>query len=288
MITVLATGPLSLLQDAGRPGQSHLGVSASGAADRGALRLANRLVGNTEGAVVIESVLGGLEVITEAPAWVTVTGASTRVLVDGSPTGSHTLIRVVSGARLSVLRPEDGLRTYLAVRGGFDVPAVLGSRSTDTLTGIGPVPLTTGTQLPVGTPTRHWPGVEQAPAYAPEHRLTLSPGPRRDWFTDTAWTRLITTEWTVSNEADRVAVRLEGLELERTVLTELPSEGLLHGAVQVPASGQPLVFGPDHPVTGGYPVIAVLSADACDHLAQLRPGAVLRFAESVHQAHRPA
>lgn len=288
MITIAATGPLSLLQDGGRFGQSHLGVSASGAADRGALRLGNRLVGNPEGAAVIESLFGGLEIITDAPAWVTVTGASTVMKVDGHLTGSHTLVRLEAGSCLSVRPPAEGLRTYLAVRGGFTARSVLGSRSTDTLSGIGPDPLTPGTQLAVGRPGPRWPGVEHAPAYAPEHRLALSPGPRLDWFTVATWTRLTTTAWTVSSDADRVAVRLTGAALERRVLTELPSEGLLRGAVQVPADGAPLVFGPDHPVTGGYPVIAVLTGDACDHLAQLRPGDVVRFSESARRARRPA
>lgn len=288
MITVTATGPLSLLQDAGRPGLSHLGVSTSGATDRSALRLANRLVGNDEDTVVIESLLGGLEILTDAPAWVTVTGAATVVTVDGHPTGSHTLVRLEAGSRLSIEPPQQGLRTYLAVRGGIDAPAVLGSRSTDTLSGIGPDRLAPGTRLAVGHPGGRWPGVEQAPAYAPEHRLALTPGPRRDWFTDDAWTRLTSTPWAVSNDADRVAVRLEGAVLERRVTAELPSEGLLRGAVQVATGGQPLVFGPDHPVTGGYPVIAVLTPEASDHLAQLRPGDVVRFSESTRAAHRPA
>jgi allophanate hydrolase subunit 2 len=107
--------------------------------------------------------------------------------------------------------------------------------------------------------------------------LPILPGPRLDWFTETSWSALTTVDWTVTADCDRVAVRLEGAGLERNRSDELPSEGLVRGAVQVPASGQPLIFLSDHPVTGGYPVVAVLTDRASDHAAQLRPGETVRF-----------
>jgi len=276
-LLVEATGPLALLQDLGRPGLAHLGVSPSGAADRTAHRLANRLVGNAEGAATVEVTLGGLAVRTTTTAFVAVTGAPTTLRVDGVPTASHTTLVLRAGSRLVVEPAPRGLRNHLAVRGGFVVPPVLGSRSRDVLAGIGPAPVAVGDLLPVGAPTAPLPDADRAPAPTPPAALAVRPGPRRDWFDEDAWSTLLGAAWTVSADADRVAVRLTGPVLTRAVTDELPSEGLVRGAVQVPASGQPLLFGPDHPVTGGYPVLAVLTAAAADAAAQLRPGDVVRL-----------
>ena len=278
VLRVEATGPLALLQDFGRPGLAHLGVSPSGAADRAAHRLANRLVGNPEGAATVEVTLGGLAVRTTTTVFVAVTGAPTTLGIDGVPTASHATLALPPGCRLSVEPPPRGLRSYLAVRGGFAAPAVLGSRSRDVLAGLGPAPLAVGDELEVGVPRLPLPDADRAAAPVPPTTLTVRPGPRRDWFVDDAWTTLLGSTWTVSTDLDRVAVRLAGPPLERPTSEELPSEGLLRGAVQVPASGQPLIFGPDHPVTGGYPVLAVLTAAAADSAAQLRPGDRIRFA----------
>ena len=277
-LVVEAPGPLTLVQDLGRPGLAHLGVSPSGAADRAAHRLANRLVGEEEGAATLEVTLGGLVVRATATLFVAVTGAPTTVRVDGTPTASHTTVVLRAGSRLHVERPARGLRSYLAVRGGFVVTPVLGSRSRDVLAGLGPAPLAVGDVLAVGDPTRPLPDADRAPAPAPVTVLDVRPGPRRDWFTGDAWSTLLGTVWAVTADVDRVAVRLSGPALTRAVTDELPSEGLVRGAVQVPASGQPLLFGADHPVTGGYPVLAVLTAAAADAAAQLRPGDAVRFA----------
>jgi biotin-dependent carboxylase-like uncharacterized protein len=286
MITVVNPGPLSLVQDLGRPQQSHLGVPRSGAADRYALTLANRLVGNREDAAGIEAVLGGLQVSTDTATWVAVTGAPTEIWVNDTPTASHTVIHLAADDRLTVRTPPAGLRTYLAVRGGLEVEPVLGSRSTDTLSKIGPPALVRGQRIGVGESDRPVPGVEFAPSLPPRTRLQISPGPRRDWFTDSAWQALLASTWTVTSDSDRVALRLNGPSLGRRISDELPSEGLRRGAIQVPASGQPIVFGPDHPVTGGYPVIAVLTERACDHAAQARPGDRLTFTTSPQLHHR--
>jgi biotin-dependent carboxylase-like uncharacterized protein len=277
MIIVSATGPLALIEDLGRPGLAHLGVSPSGAADRTACALANRLVGNPEGAAVIEITVGGLVITVDRLAWIAVAGAPTQLEVGGRPTASHTPIALQPGIELRVDPPAYGVRNYLAVRGGLRVSKTLRSRSTDMLSGLGPAPLRPGDRLEVGRPRARMPGVELAPPHQPRKRLELQPGPRRDWFTDQAWAALIGQPWTVSADADRVAVRLDGPVLDRRIHDELPSEGLLRGAVQVPRSGRPLIFLADHPVTGGYPVIAVLTERAADHAAQLRPGERVRF-----------
>jgi len=277
VLIVEQPGPLALLQDLGRPGQAHLGVSPSGAADRSAHRLANRLVGNPEDAVTIEATLGGLVLRADATVFVAVTGAPTQLQLSGRPTASHCTLALRPGDRLEVEAPPRGLRSYLAVRGGIQAPATLGSCSRDVLAGLGPEPLRAGDTLQVGRADAPLPDTDLVAASAPASTLRLLPGPRRDWFDDGAWAALLDTEWSVASELDRVAVRLQGPRLERREQGELPSEGLVRGAVQVPASGQPLVFLADHPVTGGYPVIAVVTERSCDDAAQLRPGDRMRF-----------
>lgn len=277
MLVVDRPGALALLQDLGRPGYAHLGVSPSGAADRAAHRLANRLVGNPESCATVETVLGGLVLTATELTWVAVTGAATEVVVNRTPTSSHTSLVLGAGDRLTITPPAQGLRNYLAVRGGFLAELVLGSRSTDVLSGLGPAPLTAGQQLATGHSELPLPDTDRAPARTPTRTLAVTPGPRADWFQPQAWSALLDRDWTVTADADRVAVRLEGPALDRRVHDELPSEGLIRGAVQVPSSGQPLIFGADHPVTGGYPVIAVLTSRAVDAAAQLRPGDRVRF-----------
>lgn len=272
MIFVEQTGPLALIEDLGRPGLAHLGVSPSGAADRTSSALANRLVGNPERAAVIEVTLGGLIIVARHFHWAAVTGPLTQLWINQQPVASHAPFALHPGDRLRIDPPGDGIRNYLAVRGGLEVPQVLGSRATDVLSGLGPEPLRSGVSIVVGKGVGSLPGVDLVPPRPVNKRLAVLPGPRRDWFTDQAWTLLQQSSWTVSAQADRVAVRLEGPQLDRLITHELPSEGLIRGAIQVPAAGQPLIFLADHPVTGGYPVIGVLADQAADDAAQLRPG----------------
>ncbi|MEP6851557.1 MAG: biotin-dependent carboxyltransferase family protein [bacterium] len=279
-LVVLATGPLATVQDRGRPGWAAFGVSPSGAADRGALDLGNRLVGNVDHAAGIEVTLGGLQVRATTAHAVSLTGADAPATVDGRPVGTHATLRLDTGATLALGAPPWGLRTYLAVRGGVAVPPVLGSRSYDVLSGLGPAPLAVGDELPIGAPLVPLPDADWAPVPMPpaEDVLAGAPGPREDWFA--APHQLFTARWQVSDDTDRVGVRLDGPALERTHSGELASEGVVRGAVQVPPSGRPVVLLADHPVTGGYPVIAVLTGPATDRLAQLRPGRTVRFRRS--------
>ena len=279
MIEVISPGPLATVQDLGRPGQAALGVGPSGAADRGAQRLANRLVGNAEHAAAIEVTLGGLRLRFSGPALIACTGAIGPVLVNGDPVGMNAPIDVPMGAEVMLDRSSSGLRRYLAVRGGIDVPPVLGSRSTDLLSGLGPPALTSGDWLPIGRLTAGFPEVDLAPVASPPDRLVLTAlrGPRDDWFTSASLAALSEQAWTVSPDSNRIAVRFTGPALERAVGGELPSEGLLRGAVQVPPNGQPVLFLADHPVTGGYPVIAVVDEAGVDLAAQARPGNVIHF-----------
>lgn len=278
-LRVLATGPSAVLQDHGRPGRAATGVGASGAADRRSHDLANRLVGNRPGAATLEVLLGGLVLRAEGDLALAVTGARAPVVVDGRPAALDSLLRVRAGQVVRLALPTAGVRTYVAVRGGLDVRPVLGSRSTDTLSGIGPRPVAEGDLLPVGAERDDLPPVDHAPVppvgTGPVD-LPFTPGPRAEWFTPAARDLLVRADWRVSTDSDRIGVRLEGPVLERAVGGELPTEPMVLGAVQVPPAG-PVVLGADHPVTGGYPVLAVVTRDGLDRLAQARAGTPVRF-----------
>jgi biotin-dependent carboxylase-like uncharacterized protein len=254
-------------------------VPRSGAADRAALRLANRLVANDdEGAAAIEVLLGGLAVRAHGVRTVALAGAAAPADVDGTPVGHHSVVTLRPGQTLTLGPPPTGLRTYLAVRGGLAVDHVLGSAAADTLSGLGPAPLAPGDVLAVGPePELPW-LVDLAPVAPPTGTtVTLRAvlGPRADWIADAE--ALARTTWTVSSRSDRVGMRLEGDALRRTDRGELPSEGMVRGAIQVPPGGEPVVFLADHPVTGGYPVVAVVVDADVDRAAQARPGQSVRF-----------
>lgn len=274
-ITVLETGPLVTVQDAGRSGRAALGIGRSGACDRGSYRLGNRLVGNVEGAAGLEVTFGGLALRAHTDLLIATTGA--RCAGD-FPHNAPT--RLAAGETLTLGAPSAGLRTYVAIRGGVAVDPVLGSRSTDLLAGLGPPELAPGTRLPIGTAYEAFPDVDVAPIGDPSGDdlvVPVLPGPRWDWFGQPGWSELIGARWTVSSKSNRVGIRLEGDPLTRARSGELPSEGMVRGALQVPASGLPVLFLADHPVTGGYPVIGYVADDAVDACGQLAPGQVLRL-----------
>jgi biotin-dependent carboxylase-like uncharacterized protein len=273
-LTVLESGPLATIQDLGRSGQAALGIPTSGACDRTSYALANRLVGNAPGAAAIEVTFGGLILHADRDVVVAITGAP----CSGVPLNAPALVR--AGQVLRFGPPRTGLRTYVAVRGGIDVPPVLGSRSTDLLSGLGPAPLVAGQALAVGASYGPMPGVDLAPVADPiggELAVRVTPGPRRDWFTDAGWESLTTQTYQVSSASNRVGVRLDGTPLERARTGELASEGMTLGAIQIPPSGTPVIFLADHPVTGGYPVIAYITEPDLDPCAQLRPGQSIRL-----------
>jgi biotin-dependent carboxylase-like uncharacterized protein len=295
-LRVLAPGPLALVEDLGRPGHAAVGVSPSGALDRGALGLANRLVGNAPSSAGVEVLLGGFAARFEAPAWFAVTGAPSPLSLDGRPVDRHTAVHAEAGAVLRIAAPVAGMRAYLAVRGGIEVEAVLGSRSRDTLSGLGPDPVQEGDLLPIGAePATPVPAVDFVPLADPGQatvEVRAHRGPRADWFTPAALDAFFAVEWRVSSDGDRVGLRLDpprvpahaaGVEpeppllLERAVTRELPSEPMIAGAVQVSPDGRPTVLLADHPVTGGYPVIAVVATRSLDTFAQLRPGGTVLF-----------
>nr|WP_052168669.1 biotin-dependent carboxyltransferase family protein [Actinoalloteichus spitiensis] len=281
-LDVLVAGPLTTVQDLGRPGYAAMGVPRSGAADAPSLGLANRLVGNPGTAAALELTFGGLTVRFRQAGLVALTGASGPMWLDDRPVGIHCAVPVRAGQVLSVGAPVSGLRGYLAVRGGVAVEPVLGSRSTDLLSGLGPPPVSAGQVLPVGTAVGAWPVDVVAPVRwlpSPEDLVVLRVrlGPRDDWFPPEALAHLTRDEFRVTGESNRVGMRLSGPELRRSDDHELPSEGMVPGAVQVPSGGRPVLFLADHPVTGGYPVVAVVVTEDVPLAAQCVPGQRVRF-----------
>ncbi|WP_350349122.1 biotin-dependent carboxyltransferase family protein [Agromyces sp. G08B096] len=274
------SGPSALVEDLGRSGLAHLGVAGSGALDRAALTLANRLVGNPAGAAGLELLGGGFAARFSGTHWFAVAGAWGDLRLDGRRIAPYTAARAADGALLELGAPERGIRYLLAVRGGFDEPPVLGSRSRDTLAGLGPAPVSAGRVLPIGVePEASVPVLDQEAAFPPPVEavtLGLLPGPRADWLTPASLAGLVDGEWRLSPDSDRVGARLEGRPLHRHA-GELPSEATVPGAIQVPPSGSPTILLADRPVTGGYPVVAVVDPASLDRLAQVRPGQAVRF-----------
>ncbi len=290
-LEVLRPGLQLLVQDLGRPGFASMGVSAAGAADRSALTAANRLVGNAETAAGLESFGGGVLLRSTGDGVAAVTGPTGTITVtaaDGTVLTPRLgeAFALSDGDELELGPAERGVRRYLAVRGGIDVETALGSSSADTLAGLGPAAVVKGTTLGVHDPRTAPHLVDPAPARPRDLpqagetvEMTVTLGPREDWFTDAGVETLLSQVWTVTHESDRVGLRLSGeVPLERARTGELPSEGAVTGALQVPPNGQPVLFGPDHPLTGGYPIIA--SVDDLDLAAQLPPGVKLRFTTS--------
>ncbi|MEU8925581.1 biotin-dependent carboxyltransferase family protein [Kitasatospora sp. NPDC048545] len=278
-LVVVRPGPLTTVQDLGRHGVAHLGVPRAGALDEPALRAANRLVGNEPGAAGLETTLGGVALRAVGTVVVAVTGAPAPVRVDGRAAAWGAPVVLPDGAVVEVGAATDGVRGYLAVAGGIAVAPVLGSRSADLLSGLGPAPLTAADRLPVGTPTPFpaRPDLVPLPAPPAELVLRLRLGPRADWFTADAVARLGRDGYRVSSTSNRVGLRTEGPAVTRARHGELPSEGMVLGAVQIPPDGQPVVFLADHPTTGGYPVIGVVPAADLAAAAQARPGTPVRF-----------
>jgi KipI family sensor histidine kinase inhibitor len=299
-VQVLQPGPLATIQDLGRRGLAHLGVPASGAADTGSLRLANHLVGNEPGAACVEVTLGRLALRFDCAAVVAVTGAPAQIRVSApAPAGgagpagpgpadcdepTTTAFEVAPGSVLRLGAPATGLRSYVAINGGIGVEPVLGSRSTDCLSGLGPAPLRPGDWVALNEPRSRQKALSSARPRAAELASGPAPvelraiaGPRDDWFTSSALDALAEGTYVVSQASNRTGLRLTGPELRRSRPDELPSEGVATGSLQVTHDGQPILLLADHPTTGGYPVIAVVVGADIDRAAQLRPGQKIRF-----------
>lgn len=291
-IAVIKPGLLTTLQDAGRAGFAHLGVGRSGAFDLPALRLANALCGNHRDACVLETTLHGPTLRCDIATIIAVTGAPLPLRVDGAEQSMWAPLRVRAGATITLGAMRAGCRSYLAVRGGFMVAPVLGSRSTDINAGLGPLagrPLRAGDTLPTATTD---PDLVREPQLPAKWRLDsrpwsagdtsesirLLPGTHVERLTEQSRKLLFSEEFSVHRDTNRVGLRLTGPALEFDAPIEMVSEGCVPGLLQLPPSGQPIAFGPECPVSGGYPRIGQVAAVDIPRLAQRKPGDALRFA----------
>lgn len=284
--TVTEVGLQALFQDLGRVGHGDVGVSTSGVLDRGSARQANRMVGNHSRSTVIECLFGGFTVYAETDLTCAVTGAHTPLTIDGRPAPLRTPLAVPAGAELALGTPTCGARNYIAFRGGCAAPTVMGSSATDTLSKLGPDPIGVGQKLRLYPDPAPAAVGEPEPSTLPAHldsvTLRAIPGPRAHWCAPGELDTLASQTWTVSPTSNRIALRLNpdegGRGLKRASdKGEHASEGIVSGAIQVPPEGLPVLFVADHPVTGGYPVIATVVAEDLDLVAQLAPGAHVHF-----------
>lgn len=285
-LVVQRPGMLSTVQDLGRAGRGMLGVAPSGAMDALALRVANLLVGNGEGAAGIEFTLAGPELRFEDDLWVALAGARFAARIDDREVPYLESFRIRRGQVLAVGRTLEGARGVLAVAGGIEVPTVLGSRSTLLAAGFGGIDgraLRAGDRLPVGAARgrahrrRLRSGV--LPAYGPRVELRVVRGPQIEAFAGRGVATFFASDYRVSPRSDRMGLRLEGPTIDRVGSADILPEGIAPGAIQVPADGNPIVLGVDRPTTGGYTKIGAVIAADLGHVAQAKPGDRFHFVE---------
>jgi KipI family sensor histidine kinase inhibitor len=287
-LTVLRPGLFTTVQDGGRWGHQGSGVPVSGAMDLVSHRLANALVGNAADAATIEATLLGPELRIEQETTVAVTGADLSAAIDGTPVPLNTAIRSRGGAVLRFGDRRQGARAYVAFDGGIAIPAVLGSRATHAVSAMGGVdgrPLKAGDRLPLGPSTLD-PSVSEGDS-ATGHpgggaRVRVLPGPQNDQFPEAAFDALQRARFFVSTRSDRMGYRLEGERILGSVGRDMISDATFAGAIQVPASGEPILLMADRQTTGGYPQIAVVITADLPRAAQLAPGDWIEFTICSH------
>ncbi|NHN30589.1 5-oxoprolinase subunit C family protein [Paenibacillus agricola] len=305
-IQIILAGLLTTIQDKGRFGFQQQGVIVSGAMDSFAFRVANLLVGNDEGAAALEVTLIGPKLRFERDALISICGGQLAPVVDGEPLPLWRPVYVQAGRSLEFGACQAGARAYMAVAGGFDVPLVLGSRSTYLRAGLGGYEgraLQAGDELPLGQPSSlaiaymhmlchakesktnplpfgaaNWSiGHEIRPAYSKEPTIRIVPGREYAHFTEESRQALVAARFPVSSQSDRMGYRLEGAILNLAEVCEPISEAVSFGTVQVPAGGNPIILMADHQTIGGYPKIAQIATVDLPLLAQLKPGEAVRF-----------
>jgi KipI family sensor histidine kinase inhibitor len=285
VFAVEEAGLRTVLQDGGRRGMAALGVPAAGPADPYSFQLANALVGNAGDACALEITARGPTLRCHRSTFVAVVGASGDVRIDGQPVGPGRVVPVNAGQQMVVGLLQRGLRAYLAVAGGFVGPAVLGSCSSDQLSGLGPGPIERGGELwaavmrpPLGDHLEV--GATAATAEGQPTVLRVVPGPHPESFLAGSMGRLGSMQFTVGGESNRVGLRLRPdpsspLQRASGPPVELDSQGMVTGAVQVPPNGEPVVLLTDHATLGGYPVVAVVAAADLGRLGQCAPGTLV-------------
>lgn len=291
-LVVQDPGPLTTVQDLGRPGHLRVGIPASGPMDREAFLLANRLVGNPDGAAGLECTLIGTRVEFTDERLVAITGADMAPTVNGSPVPAWQALRVHAGDVLRLGPARSGVRAYLAVAGGIDTPPVLGSRATyvrGRLGGLQGRALSKGDRLPLGRARAARPRrmrSERVPAYGGEPELAVVLGPQDDRFTPKGIAALFEGPYQMLPQSDRMGARLQGPFIEHTRGHDIISDGVALGGIQVIGEGQPIVLLADRQSTGGYTKIGTVCSFDIGRLAQVKPGGRLRFRRvTVAEAH---
>jgi KipI family sensor histidine kinase inhibitor len=286
-VRVVEPGFQSTLQDLGRPGYAHLGVSASGAADALSLRVANWLVGNVEGAAALEMTLTGGTFAFSAPGMIAVAGADFEPVIDGYRIPLWTAIEVRQGQTLTCGSTRSGARSYLALRGGLVAAPVLGSGSTHITTGLGGLQgralrggdvLTVGEASSDASPGRRFPR-EVANGLLRRDVLRVTRGAQCEWFGDDTWAAMLASTYVVSEESSRMGLRLRGAPLAAARQGSMLTEGVSLGALQVPPDGNPILSFVEHQTTGGYPQVACVITADLHRVGQLRPRDEVRFEE---------
>ena len=280
MLKIIRAGMNTTLQDGGRSGWRQLGISSGGVLDEPAMRTANLLVGNAQDQAVLEITLGQFCAEFCRDGWFALTGAGCNADLDGRPVWTGWRLPVKKGQRLTLAMPVRGMRSYLAINGGFDVAPVLGSCSTDIKAEFGGWQgrrLQDGDCLPLAVPTRTFSKTAGVRQLLWGNRLRALPGPEYHEFSKESQEAFWRVSWRLDPQSNRMGYRLQGRPLARNGNRELLSHGLLPGVIQVPHNGQPIVLMADAQTTGGYPRIAcVIEADLY-HLAQIRLGEPIHF-----------
>lgn len=282
MLNIIRAGLYTSVQDGGRQGFRQSGISHCGALDKPALHIANLLVGNDANAAALEVTLGQLVVEFMADGWFALTGASCEARLDDKPVWTGWRLPMKAGQRLTLKRPQHGMRSYLAIAGGIDVSPVMGSCSTDLKVGIGGLEgrlLKDGDRLVTGKPARQFSGPQGVKQLLWGNWIRALPGPEYHEFDTASQEAFWRSPWQLSPQSNRMGYRLQGQPLTRTTDRELMSHGLLPGVVQVPHNGQPIVLMNDAQTTGGYPRIACIIEADMYHLAQIPLGQPIHFVQ---------
>ena len=294
-ITILEPGLLSSIQDTGRYGFQRYGVPVSGAMDNFALRAANVLVGNKMNDACIEMTVIGPSIKFNCPALISITGGDLSIKLDGQKVDRWSAIQVETGSILTSDGIQDGMRAYLAINGGINVPIIMGSRSTYIPAGFGGYkgrPLMAGDTLPVGKPnptTKHeertLPEDLEPVHYGHSHIIRVVLGPQNTNFTSAAVNTFFDSRYIVSNNCDRAGYRLNGPTLQHETSADIISDGTQIGSIQVPADGNPIILMSDRGPTGGYAKIGTVISTDLGLIAQSRPEDNLVFRQvSVKEA----
>ncbi len=285
MLSIISAGLFTTVQDAGRWGYQAYGMPVAGAMDRYAYNIANILAGNQPGAAALEMTVTGDTIRFEKAAYIAVCGADMRPTLDGAEITPWTAFPVPAGGLLTFGYAASGFRAYLAVRGGIDVPAVLGSRATYTRAAVGGLDgrkLKSGDTLAIGAGSLS----DTQPLVLPDEfranvaasiTLRVLPGPQDDQFTAAGLETIFSAAYTVTDEADRMGYRLDGQRVEHAGKADIISDALPLGAIQIPGHGMPIIMMADRQTTGGYTKIGTVIGPDLAVLAQAKPGDTVRL-----------